>query len=251
MLLELTVDSADAVQYAESVALRTRSAPVLTTIVLVLALCAACRSTPPSPPMPRIAVPSIEPGVLPPQPKPKPTRLVKASCDPGPKYPWPRLIEQVLTDVPPEKRRARSSFRAGMAIDREGKITRLRFFDLSTSDTVNRKLIESVGQWKIQPTVLNGEKVEVSSCMDILIHYNSAPPVATAHAHAQAISEGLRLLAPQSGVRVDAARPPGRKITGQERDQRQKTDGGREDHRIGGAHVHQKATGCPGDRGGG
>jgi outer membrane biosynthesis protein TonB len=86
-------------------------------------------------------------------------------------YPLPRSNEQMLADAPPGARKPTGLLRAQMAIDADGNITHLRFTQLSSLDSVNRKVFESVKKWHYKPTVLNGERVSVCSMVDINIDF--------------------------------------------------------------------------------
>jgi hypothetical protein len=83
-------------------------------------------------------------------------------------YPVPRTYESMLSDVPKEKRKQWHA-RASLIIGKEGRISCIHFTQLTPDEKYNRKLIEDILGWKYEPAVFNGEKVEVSSEVDVNI----------------------------------------------------------------------------------
>ncbi len=86
-------------------------------------------------------------------------------------YQLPFTYEQARANAPRDRLERATSPQVQVAIDAEGNITHMRFTRLSSLDSVNRQVFESVRKWHYKPTVLNGERVAVCTTVDVHVHY--------------------------------------------------------------------------------
>ncbi len=107
---------------------------------------------------------AVPPAVAPPRPAP-PVRIIV-----GGMVQQAKLINQVLPVYPPLARSARiqGTVRLEAIISKEGSIQNLRV--LSGPPLLIKAAMDAVLQWRYQPTLLNGEPVEVQTTIDVVFH---------------------------------------------------------------------------------
>jgi len=101
---------------------------------------------------------------------PPPTPVVhKGPYRVGGKVQAPRLIRQVQPEYPPLARQARiqGDVVIDSVIDAEGRVTEMKV--VSGSPLLVESAIQALGQWRYQPTLLNGQPVAVD--MLVTLHF--------------------------------------------------------------------------------
>jgi len=105
---------------------------------------------------------------LPPPPKAGPTRIRV-----GGQVQNARLISQIKPVYPPLARQARiqGTVRLHAVIAKDGSVQRLEV--LSGHPLLVQAALDAVRQWRYQPTLLNGEPVEVETTVDVVFTLSS------------------------------------------------------------------------------
>lgn len=109
-------------------------------------------------------------GHAPPPAPPRPTPVAhKGPYRVGGKVQAPRLIRQVQPEYPPLAKQARiqGDVVIDSVIDAEGRVTEMKV--VSGSPLLVRSAIQALGQWRYQPTLLNGQPVAVD--MLVTLHF--------------------------------------------------------------------------------
>lgn len=104
---------------------------------------------------------------------PPPTPVVhKGPYRVGGKVQAPRLIRQVQPEYPPLARQARiqGDVVIDSVIDTQGRVTQMKV--VSGSPLLVESAIQALGQWRYQPTLLNGQPVAVD--MLVTLHFTLA-----------------------------------------------------------------------------
>ena len=104
----------------------------------------------------------------PPPPKPKPTGPVRV----GGNVQAARIINRVQPIYPPLARQTRISgvVRLHAIISKDGTIQQLEV--ISGHPLLQQAALDAVRQWRYQPTLLNGEPVEVDTTIDVIFSLN-------------------------------------------------------------------------------
>jgi len=107
-------------------------------------------------------------GAAPPPPKPKPTGPVRV----GGNVQAARLINRVQPIYPPLARQTRISgtVRLHAIISKDGSIQSLEV--VSGHPLLQQAALDAVRQWRYQPTLLNGDPVEVDTTIDVIFSLN-------------------------------------------------------------------------------
>ena len=107
-------------------------------------------------------------GTAPPPPKPKQTGPVRV----GGNVQAARLVNRVQPVYPPLARQTRISgtVRLHAIISKDGTIRELEV--LSGHPLLQQAALDAVRQWRYQPTLLNGEPVEVDTTIDVIFSLN-------------------------------------------------------------------------------
>ncbi len=86
-------------------------------------------------------------------------------------YPFPQSFEQALADAASPARKRTSSVQVQMAVDRNGRITHLRYLSLSTDDEVNRLAFDSLARQQFRPVTIHGEQVAACTTEMVRVEY--------------------------------------------------------------------------------
>jgi len=107
-------------------------------------------------------------GTAPPPPKPKPTGPVRI----GGNVQAAKLVNRITPIYPPLARQTRISgtVRLHAIISKDGSIQQLEV--LSGHPLLQQAALDAVRQWRYQPTLLNGEPVEVDTTIDVIFSLN-------------------------------------------------------------------------------
>lgn len=107
-------------------------------------------------------------GTAPPPPKPKPTGPVRV----GGNVQAAKIVNRVQPVYPPLARQTRISgtVRLHAIITKDGTIRELEV--LSGHPLLQQAALDAVRQWRYQPTLLNGEAVEVDTTIDVIFSLN-------------------------------------------------------------------------------
>ena len=107
-------------------------------------------------------------GTAPPPPKPRPTGLVRV----GGNVQAARIVNRVQPVYPPLARQTRISgtVRLHAIISKDGTIQQLEV--MSGHPLLQQAALDAVRQWRYQPTLLNGEPVEVDTTIDVIFSLN-------------------------------------------------------------------------------
>ncbi|HYL82648.1 MAG TPA: energy transducer TonB, partial [Candidatus Angelobacter sp.] len=107
-------------------------------------------------------------GMAPPPPKPKPTGPVRV----GGNVQAARLVNKVQPIYPPLARQTRISgtVRLHAIISKDGSIQSLEV--VSGHPLLQQAALDAVRQWRYQPTLLNGDPVEVDTTIDVIFSLN-------------------------------------------------------------------------------
>jgi periplasmic protein TonB len=107
-------------------------------------------------------------GTAPPPPKPRPTGPVRV----GGNVQAARIVNRVQPVYPPLARQTRISgtVRLHAIISKDGTIRELEV--LSGHPLLQQAALDAVRQWRYQPTLLNGEPVEVDTTIDVIFSLN-------------------------------------------------------------------------------
>jgi protein TonB len=107
-------------------------------------------------------------GGAPPPPKPKLTGPVKV----GGNVQAARILNRVQPVYPPLARQTRISgtVRLHAIISKDGSIQQLEV--ISGHPLLQQSALDAVRQWRYQPTLLNGEPVEVDTTIDVIFSLN-------------------------------------------------------------------------------
>lgn len=107
-------------------------------------------------------------GTAPPPPKPKPTGPIRV----GGNVQAARIVNRVQPVYPPLARQTRISgtVRLHAIISKDGTIQQLEV--LSGHPLLQQAALDAVRQWRYQPTLLNGEPVEVDTTIDVIFSLN-------------------------------------------------------------------------------
>jgi protein TonB len=107
-------------------------------------------------------------GTAPPPPKPKPTGPVRV----GGNVQAARIVNRVQPVYPPLARQTRISgtVRLHAIISKDGTIQQLEV--MSGHPLLQQAALDAVRQWRYQPTLLNGEPVEVDTTIDVIFSLN-------------------------------------------------------------------------------
>src|SRR5499427_10547023 len=107
-------------------------------------------------------------GTAPPPPKPKPTGPIRV----GGNVQAARIVNRVQPVYPPLARQTRISgtVRLHAIISKDGSIQQLEV--LSGHPLLQQAALDAVRQWRYQPTLLNGEPVEVDTTIDVIFSLN-------------------------------------------------------------------------------
>jgi hypothetical protein len=81
----------------------------------------------------------------------------------------------MLADAPRGTRKRTTKLEAEVAIDRDGRITHLRFTRLSIWDSFNKAAFDSLNKLRYKPVVVNGERVSACSTVSINVDLNGNP----------------------------------------------------------------------------
>ncbi len=107
-------------------------------------------------------------GGAPPPPKPKQTGPLRV----GGNVQAARIINRVQPVYPPLARQTRISgtVRLHAIIGKDGAITQLEV--MNGHPLLQQSALDAVRQWRYQPTLLNGEPVEVDTTIDVIFSLN-------------------------------------------------------------------------------
>jgi len=107
-------------------------------------------------------------GTAPPPPKPKPTGPVRI----GGQVQAAKIVNRVQPVYPPLARQTRISgtVRLHAIISKDGAIQQLEV--ISGHPLLQQAALDAVRQWRYQPTLLNGEPVEVDTTIDVIFSLN-------------------------------------------------------------------------------
>ncbi|HKW61348.1 MAG TPA: TonB family protein [Candidatus Acidoferrum sp.] len=107
-------------------------------------------------------------GTAPPPPKPRPTGPIRV----GGNVQAARIVNRVQPVYPPLARQTRISgtVRLHAIITKDGTIRELEV--LSGHPLLQQAALDAVRQWRYQPTLLNGEAVEVDTTIDVIFSLN-------------------------------------------------------------------------------
>ena len=107
-------------------------------------------------------------GTAPPPPKPKPTGPVRI----GGNVQAAKLVNRITPIYPPLARQTRISgtVRLHAIISKDGSIQQLEV--ISGHPLLQQAALDAVRQWRYQPTLLNGEPVEVDTTIDVIFSLN-------------------------------------------------------------------------------
>jgi protein TonB len=107
-------------------------------------------------------------GTAPPPPKPRPTGPVRV----GGNVQAARIINRIQPVYPPLARQTRISgtVRLHAIISKDGTIKELEV--VSGHPLLQQAALDAVRQWRYQPTLLNGEPVEVDTTIDVIFSLN-------------------------------------------------------------------------------
>jgi protein TonB len=107
-------------------------------------------------------------GAAPPPPKPKPTGPVRV----GGNVQAARLVNKVTPIYPPLARQTRISgtVRLHAIINKDGTIQSLEV--VSGHPLLQQAALDAVRQWRYQPTLLNGDPVDVDTTIDVIFSLN-------------------------------------------------------------------------------
>ncbi len=107
-------------------------------------------------------------GTAPPPPKPKPTGPVRI----GGNVQAAKLVNRITPVYPPLARQTRISgtVRLHAIISKDGTIQQLEV--ISGHPLLQQAALDAVRQWRYQPTLLNGEPVEVDTTIDVIFSLN-------------------------------------------------------------------------------
>ena len=107
-------------------------------------------------------------GTAPPPPKPKPTGPVRI----GGNVQAAKLVNRITPIYPPLARQTRISgtVRLHAIISKDGTIQQLEV--MSGHPLLQQAALDAVRQWRYQPTLLNGEPVEVDTTIDVIFSLN-------------------------------------------------------------------------------
>ena len=107
-------------------------------------------------------------GTAPPPPKPKPTGPVRI----GGNVQAAKLVNRITPIYPPLARQTRISgtVRLHAIISKDGTIQELTV--ISGHPLLQQAALDAVRQWRYQPTLLNGEPVEVDTTIDVIFSLN-------------------------------------------------------------------------------
>jgi periplasmic protein TonB len=107
-------------------------------------------------------------GAAPPPPKPKPNGPIKV----GGQVQAARIVNRVQPLYPPLARQTRISgtVRLHAIISKDGTIQQLEV--LSGHPLLQAAALDAVRQWRYQPTLLNGDPVEVDTTIDVIFSLN-------------------------------------------------------------------------------
>jgi protein TonB len=107
-------------------------------------------------------------GTAPPPPKPRPTGPVRV----GGNVQAARIVNRVQPVYPPLARQTRISgtVRLHAIISKDGTIKELEV--TSGHPLLQQAALDAVRQWRYQPTLLNGEPVEVDTTIDVIFSLN-------------------------------------------------------------------------------
>jgi periplasmic protein TonB len=107
-------------------------------------------------------------GTAPPPPKPKPTGPIRV----GGNVQAARIVNRVQPVYPPLARQTRISgtVRLHAIISKDGTIQQLEV--MSGHPLLQQAALDAVRQWRYQPTLLNGEPVEVDTTIDVIFSLN-------------------------------------------------------------------------------
>jgi protein TonB len=107
-------------------------------------------------------------GGAPPPPKPKQTGPVRI----GGNVQAARIVNKVQPVYPPLARQTRinGTVRLHAIISKDGSIQQLEV--ISGHPLLQQSALDAVRQWRYQPTLLNGEAVEVDTTIDVIFSLN-------------------------------------------------------------------------------
>jgi len=107
-------------------------------------------------------------GGAPPPPKPRPTGPIRV----GGNVQAARILNRVQPVYPPLARQTRISgtVRLHAIISKDGTIQQLEV--MSGHPLLQQSALDAVRQWRYQPTLLNGEPVEVDTTIDVIFSLN-------------------------------------------------------------------------------
>ena len=107
-------------------------------------------------------------GTAPPPPKPRPTGPIRV----GGNVQAARIVNRVQPVYPPLARQTRISgtVRLHAIISKDGTIQQLEV--MSGHPLLQQAALDAVRQWRYQPTLLNGEPVEVDTTIDVIFSLN-------------------------------------------------------------------------------
>lgn len=107
-------------------------------------------------------------GTAPPPPRPRPTGPVRV----GGNVQAARIVNRVQPVYPPLARQTRISgtVRLHAIISKDGTIQQLEV--MSGHPLLQQAALDAVRQWRYQPTLLNGEPVEVDTTIDVIFSLN-------------------------------------------------------------------------------
>jgi protein TonB len=107
-------------------------------------------------------------GTAPPPPKPKPSGPIRV----GGNVQAARIVNRVQPIYPPLARQTRISgtVRLHAIISKDGTIQQLEV--ISGHPLLQQAALDAVRQWRYQPTLLNGEPVEVDTTIDVIFSLN-------------------------------------------------------------------------------
>jgi len=107
-------------------------------------------------------------GGAPPPPKPRPTGPIRV----GGNVQAARILNRVQPVYPPLARQTRISgtVRLHAIISKDGSIQQLEV--ISGHPLLQQAALDAVRQWRYQPTLLNGEPVEVDTTIDVIFSLN-------------------------------------------------------------------------------
>src|SRR5215470_15750215 len=107
-------------------------------------------------------------GTAPPPPRPRPTGPIRV----GGNVQAARIVNRVQPVYPPLARQTRISgtVRLHAIISKDGTIQQLEV--ISGHPLLQQAALDAVRQWRYQPTLLNGEPVEVDTTIDVIFSLN-------------------------------------------------------------------------------